>query len=68
MGLLVRTLVLIIGVLVSMFSAIVVTRSIMRVIVRQDRVRKAALFGLRDDEFMAVHAARPTRRPVRVDV
>ncbi len=61
-------LVLIIGVLVSMFSAIVVTRSIMRVIVRQDRVRKAALFGLRDDEFMAVHAARPTRRPVRVDV
>ncbi len=61
-------LVLIIGVLVSMFSAIVVTRSIMRVIVRQDWARKARLFGLRDDEFVAVTSARPSRRPVRADV
>ncbi len=61
-------LVLIIGVLVSMFSAIVVTRSIMRVIVRQDWARKASLFGLRDDEFIAVNANRPSRRPVRADV
>jgi preprotein translocase subunit SecD len=61
-------LVLIIGVLVSMFSAIVVTRSIMRVIVRQDWARKAGLFGLRDDEFVAVTSARPSRRPVRADV
>jgi preprotein translocase subunit SecD len=61
-------LVLIIGVLVSMFSAIVVTRSIMRVIVRQDWARKASLFGLREDEFVAVNATRPTRRPVRADV
>ncbi len=61
-------LVLIIGVLVSMFSAIVVTRSIMRVIVRQEWARKASLYGLRDDEFVAVNAARPTRRPVRADV
>ena len=59
---------LIIGVLVSMFSAIVVTRSIMRVIVRQDWARKASLFGLRDDEFVAVTSARPSRRPVRADV
>ena len=61
-------LVLIIGVLVSMFSAIVVTRSIMRVIVRQEWARKASLFGLRDDEFVAVTSARPSRRPVRADV
>ncbi len=61
-------LVLIIGVLVSMFSAIVVTRSIMRVIVRQDWARQARLFGLRDDEFVAVTSARPSRRPVRADV
>jgi preprotein translocase subunit SecD len=61
-------LVLIIGVLVSMFSAIVVTRSIMRVVVRQDWARKARLFGLRDDEFVAVTSPRPSRRPVRADV
>ncbi|HEV2952307.1 MAG TPA: MMPL family transporter, partial [Actinomycetota bacterium] len=61
-------LVLIIGVLVSMFSAIVVTRSIMRVVVRQDWARKASLFGLRDDEFVAVTSPRPSRRPVRADV
>lgn len=62
-------LVLIIGVLVSMFSAIVVTRSIMRVLVRQDWARKASLYGLRDDEFVAMGTTtRPsTRRPVRVD-
>jgi protein-export membrane protein SecD len=61
-------LVLIIGVLTSMFSAIVVTRSIMRVIVRQEWARKASLWGLRDDEFVALGATRPTRRPVRADV
>ena len=61
-------LVLIIGVLVSMFSAIVVTRSIMRVIVRQDWARRASLYGLRPDEFVAVTSARPSRRPVRADV
>jgi preprotein translocase subunit SecD len=62
-------LVLIIGVLVSMFSAIVVTRSIMRVIVRQEWARKASLYGLRSEEFVALGAVRPTgRRPVRADV
>ena len=60
-------LVLIIGVLVSMFSAIVVTRSIMRVMVRREWARSARLFGLRDDEFIAVGATRPSRRPVRAD-
>jgi preprotein translocase subunit SecD len=62
-------LVLIIGVLTSMFSAIVVTRSIMRVIVRQDWARKASLYSMRDDEFVAQGLARPpSRRPVRADV
>jgi preprotein translocase subunit SecD len=61
-------LVLIIGVLVSMFSAIVVTRSIMRVLVRQEWARKASLYGLRDDEFVAQGAVRPsTRRAARAD-
>jgi protein-export membrane protein SecD len=61
-------LVLIIGVLVSMFSAIVVTRSIMRVVVRQDWARKASLYALRDDEFVAQGAVRASRRPARADV
>jgi protein-export membrane protein SecD len=46
-------LVLIIGVLVSMFSAITVTRSILRVVVTQDWARRAALFGVTQEEFVA---------------
>jgi protein-export membrane protein SecD len=61
-------LVLIIGVLTSMFSAIVVTRSIMRVLVRQEWARRARLWGLRDEEFVAVTQPRPSRRPVAADV
>lgn len=61
-------LVLIIGVLTSMFSAIVVTRSIMRVMVRQGWARRASLYSLREDEFIAQGATRPsTRRAVRAD-
>ena len=45
-------LVLIIGVLVSMFSAIVVTRSIMRVMVRQGWAKHASFYGLRGEEFV----------------
>lgn len=55
-------LVLIIGVLVSMFSAIVVTRSIMRVMVRQEWARRSSLYGLRADEFVARGAVRPSGR------
>jgi protein-export membrane protein SecD len=55
-------LVLIIGVLVSMFSAIVVTRSIMRVMVRQSWARRPGLYGLREDEFIAQGAVRPSAR------
>jgi protein-export membrane protein, SecD/SecF family/protein-export membrane protein SecD len=55
-------LVLIIGVLVSMFSAIVVTRTVLRWVVRQEWARKPSLYGLRDDEFVALGAVRPTSR------
>src|SRR6478609_10805412 len=55
-------LVLILGVLVSMFSAIVVTRTILRWVVRQDWARKPSLWGMRDDEFVALGAVRPSSR------
>lgn len=55
-------LVLIIGVLVSMFSAIVVTRSIMRVMVRQGWSRRPSLYGLRPEEFIDRGTVRPSRR------
>jgi len=62
-------LVLIIGVLVSMFSAIVVTRTILRVVVRQRWARRASRYGLRDDEFAALGAVRPpSRREARARV
>jgi len=56
-------LVLIIGVLVSMFTAITVTRTVLRIIVAQPWARKARLYGVTDAEFLA----RPTtsRRSLR---
>jgi preprotein translocase subunit SecD len=62
-------LVLIIGVLISLFSAIVVTRTILRVVVRQTWARRASRYGLRDDEFAALGAVRPSgRREARARV
>jgi preprotein translocase subunit SecD len=55
-------LVLIIGVLVSMFTAITVTRTILRVIVVQPWARRASLFGVTEAEFLARPA---TSRGVR---
>src|SRR3954454_2466075 len=55
-------LVLILGVLTSMFSAIVVTRTVLRWVVRQEWARRPALYGLRDDEFVALGATRPSSR------
>ena len=49
-------LVLIIGVLVSMFTAIVVTRTMLRIVVQQPWARKASLFNVTEEEFLA----RPT--------
>ena len=54
-------LVLIIGVLVSMFTAIVVTRTILRVVVRQPWARKASLYGLREERVRG--AGRRPGRP-----
>jgi len=51
-------LVLILGVLVSMFTAITVTRTILRVVVAQDWARKARLYGISEAEFVY----RPTGR------
>ena len=51
-------LVLIIGVLVSMFTAITVTRTVLRIVVQQNWSRRAALYGVSDTEFIA----RPTGR------
>ena len=61
-------LVLILGVLVSMFSAIVVTRSIMRLVVRFDWARKPWMYGMRDEEFVAVGPRPSVRREARARV
>ena len=51
-------LVLILGVLTSMFSAITVTRTILRVVVAREWARKARLYGISEGEF----TYRPTGR------
>jgi preprotein translocase subunit SecD len=58
-------LVLILGVLTSMFSAITVTRSILRILVARDWARKAWLYGVSDSEFTARPAGRLVRREAR---
>jgi preprotein translocase subunit SecD len=55
-------LVLIIGVLISMFSAITVTRSILRIVVAQDWARKARLYGVAESEFVARPSGRAALR------
>jgi len=55
-------LVLIIGVLTSMFSAVTVTRTILRIVVNQRWAARAGLYGVSESEF----TARPApRRAVR---
>jgi preprotein translocase subunit SecD len=51
-------LVLILGVLTSMFSAITVTRTILRVVVAREWARQARLYGISESEF----TYRPTGR------
>ena len=46
-------LVLIIGVLTSMFTAITLSRMMLRWVVRQQWARKASLYGVHEDEFTA---------------
>jgi preprotein translocase subunit SecD len=55
-------LVLIIGVLCSMFTAISVTRTVLRLVVAQDWARKAWLYGVSDSEFTARPAGRRALR------
>ncbi len=55
-------LVLIIGVLTSMFTAVTVTRTILRVVVRQDFARRARLWGIGDEEFQAKTPVRGPRQ------
>jgi len=50
-----------VGVLASMFTAITVTRSILRIVVAREWARKAWLYGVSDSEF----TARPTTRGLR---
>jgi len=57
-------LVLILGVLVSMFSAITVTRTILRVVVAQGWARKARLYGISEGELTYRPTGRGTRREV----
>jgi preprotein translocase subunit SecD len=55
-------LVLIIGVLLSMFTAITLSRELLRWMVRQPWARKAWLFGVEEGEFtVATPRSRPTR-------
>jgi protein-export membrane protein SecD len=57
-------LVLILGVLVSMFSAIVVTRTMLRAVVARGWSRKASLYGVSQQEFVAGVGA-PARARLR---
>jgi preprotein translocase subunit SecD len=58
-------LVLIIGVLASMFTAITVTRSVLRIVVNREWARRAWLFGVSDAEFTARPSTRGLRREPR---
>ena len=59
-------LVLIIGVATSMFTAVTVSRTLMRLVVRQSFVHKAWLFGVTDAEFQArAMGGRLARRETR---
>ncbi len=58
-------LVLIIGVLTSMFTAITVTRQVLRFLVDRDWARKAALYGVAESDFTAWPTSRTGRREAR---
>lgn len=54
-------LVLIIGILTSMFTAITLSRMLLRWVVRQPWARKASFYGVKEDEFL-LSAPRARRR------
>jgi preprotein translocase subunit SecD len=55
-------LVLIIGVLLSMFTAITVTRTMLRYVVPNEWARNPRLYGLREEEFVGARGGRPVFR------
>ena len=57
-------LVLIIGVLTSMFTAVTVSRTVLRLVVHQEFAQRAVLYGVTDEEFKA-RAVRLGRREAR---
>ena len=60
-------LVLIIGVLVSMFTAITLSREVLRWVVRQSWARRAGLYGVHTEEFVtATPRARSRQAGARV--
>jgi preprotein translocase subunit SecD len=61
-------LVLIIGVLVSMFTAITLSRQMLRWVVRRPWARKANLYGVGEDEFTLAVAPRTRSREAGVRV
>ncbi|GIW20282.1 MAG: protein translocase subunit SecD [Chloroflexota bacterium] len=58
-------LVLMIGVLISMFTAITVTRTILRFVVARDWARRASLYGVSEAEFVARPLPRGTKGEAR---
>jgi preprotein translocase subunit SecD len=54
-------LVLMIGVLTSMFTAVTLSRTVLRTVVRWQLTRKASLFGVNEEEFVTA-APRGVRR------
>jgi preprotein translocase subunit SecD len=55
-------LVLIIGVLISMFTAITVTRTMLRLVVPNEWARHARLYGISEEEFAGARGVRPALR------
>ena len=62
-------LVLMLGVATSMFTAVTVSRTLLRFVVREEAVQKAWLFGVSDEEFQArAYYGRQPRREARTRV
>ena len=61
-------LVLIIGVLLSMFTAITVSREVLRWVVRQRWARRAWLYGVNEEEFIVATPGRGRTREADVSV
>jgi preprotein translocase subunit SecD len=55
-------LVFIIGVLISMFTAITVTRTVLRFVVPNEWARRPGLYGLTEEEFAGARGGRPSLR------